>query len=67
MRCSTLCAWLQELTRQETHLYVHACTAVPPHFLPLVATHLQLPARVCLAAQCSQCHTQLSQAHFHSA
>lgn len=46
VRCTTLSAWSQELTRQETHLYVHACTAVPPHFLPLVATRLQLPAQV---------------------
>lgn len=36
----------QELTRQEAHLYVHACTAVPPAFLPLVAARLQLPPPV---------------------
>ncbi len=36
----------QELTRQEAHLYVHECTAVPPHFLPLVAARQQLPNQV---------------------
>lgn len=58
MLCVTSSAWLQELTRQETNLYVHACTAVPPHFLPLVATRLQLPAPVrplCSAANAKSC------------
>lgn len=42
----------QELTRNEAHLYVHACTAVPPHFLPLVAARLQLPPPVRLLTFC---------------
>ncbi len=45
MRFAAICIY-QELTRNEAHLYVHACTAVPLHFLPLVAARLQLPQQV---------------------
>jgi hypothetical protein len=31
-----------EITRGDTRLYVHQCTAVNPHFLPLVTSHLDI-------------------------
>jgi hypothetical protein len=32
----------EEVTRSESSLYVQGCTAVRPHYLPLVAAHLSI-------------------------
>lgn len=40
----------QEVTRNETQLFVHSCTLAPPHYIPLVAARLQLPAPSVLPA-----------------